>query len=174
MSDVNGKLDELTYHSGSNGENEGLTGFRYRFLENVWGDGFVCVEGVNVTGRRIQVIYPNGQVSYLGYDLGLQQESPGQTNNVDYGYMNIESFGYDDANPLVMLPAAAGASVSTSFGDTLYTGFSDGWENKTVGCLWGGTWDLRTSCGLFCYRFLARDVDNLRENSSRMMFWLPD
>lgn len=170
VADVNGKMDELSYHSGSYGENDGLSSFRYRWIENLWGDGFIHVEGVEVTNRTITVTYPNGLVSTLNFELGIQQTSPGQTD-VDYGIMNISSFGFDENNPLVMLPDAAGASSSTAFGDALYTGFADGWEKHSVHVLWGGTWDLRTSCGLFCYRFLARDMDNFRENASRMMFY---
>lgn len=172
VSDVNGKTDSLKYHSGTKSEIEdGLSAFRYRYLENIWGNGFICVDGVEVTGRTICVTYPDGRVAELSYELGLQQESPGQTDNVDYGLMNISEFGYDESNPLVMLPVAVGASVSTAFGDTLYTGFRDGWDEKTVTLLWGGTWDLRTSCGLFCYRVLSTDTDNFRENASRIMFW---
>lgn len=173
VSDVNGKTDGLSYHSGSFGGNDGLIPFRYRFVENMWGDGFICVDGIEVRNRKISVAYSDGSASILDYDIGFQQMSPGQTDEVDYGLMNISTFGYDEHNPLVMLPVATGCSVSTSFGDTLYTGFTDGWEEKTVSLLWGGTWDLRTSCGLFCYRLIARDTDNLRENGSRMMFWLP-
>lgn len=168
VADVNGKTDDLQYHTGSSGVNDGLTSFRYRWMENLWGDGFIHVEGVEITNRSITVTYPNGVVSTLNFDLAIQQASPGQTD-VDYGVMNISSFGFDENNPLVMLPDTAGASSSTAFGDAVYTGFSDGWEEHTVHVLWGGTWDLRTSCGLFCYRFLARDMDNFRENASRMM-----
>lgn len=174
VADVNGKTDELQYHSGSSGDNDGLTAFRYRFIENLWGNGFVYVEGVEVLGQTIQITYPNGYITELSYDLALQQESPGQTENVDYGKMNIVSFGYDEDNPLVMLPDMAGASCSTSFCDTIYLGFADRWDKRTVCMVWGGTWDLRTSCGLFCYRFLALNTDYHRENSSRMMFWFSD
>ncbi len=170
VSDVNGKMDELSYHSGSYGENDGLSSFRYRYIENLWGDGFIHVEGVEVTNRTITVTYPDGLVSTLNYELGIQQMSTGQTD-VDYGVMNISSLGYDENNPLVMLPDAAGASSSTAFGDALYTGFRDGWEEHSVHVLWGATWDLRTSSGLFCYRFLATDMDNFRETASRMMFY---
>ena len=173
ISNENGKTDYLAYHSGSNGSRDGLTSFRYRHIENLWGNGFIPVSGVEVKDRTIQITYPNGRSSVLSYDLGLQQMSPGQTDEVDYGQMNIVSFGYDRENPLVMLPDAAGGSVSTSFGDTLYTGFTENWQEKTVGLLWGGTWDLWTSCGLFCYRIMSRDTDNFRENASRMMLWLP-
>lgn len=169
VADVNGKTDSLPYHTGKLNENDGLSPFRYRYFENLWGNGFVLVDGVSVKNKTIEITYPNGKISTLNYDLGLQPLSPGQTD-VDYGIMNISKFGYDDMNPLVMLPSTAGASVSTAFGDTLYTGFADGWEKNTVNLLWGGTWDLRTSCGLFCYRFLARNEDNLRENASRMTF----
>ena len=139
-------------------------------IEGIGAVGFIHVEGVEVTNRTISVTYPNGAVSTLNFELGIQQMSPGQTG-VDYGVMNIASFGFDVDDPLVMLPDAAGTSSSTAFGDALYTGFADGWEEHSVHVLWGGTWDLRTSCGLFCYRFLARDMDNFRENASRMMFY---
>lgn len=170
VSDVNGKTDSLQYHSGALDENDGLNPFRYRYMENLWGDGFIHVEGIEVINQTITVTYPNGVVSVMDFDLALQPMSPGQTD-VDYGIMNISTFGYDENNPLVMLPDSVGASSSTAFGDTLYTGFSDGWEEHKVHILWGGTWDLRTSCGLFCYRFLAREMDNFRENASRMMFY---
>ena len=172
VSDVNGKTDSLDYHSGILDESDdGMSAFRYRYLENIWGNGFVIVDGIEVTEQTINITYPNGHNSELSYELGLQQESPGQTENVNYGLMNISSFGYDESNPLVMLPTAAGYSVSTAFGDTLYTGFRDGWEERTVNMVWGGTWDLRTSCGLFCYRFIANETDNHRENTSRMILW---
>ena len=170
VSDVNGKTDSLQYHSGSLDESDGLKPFRYRYIENLWGDGFIHVEGIEVTNQTITVTYPNGFVSTMDFDLALQQMSPGQTD-VDYGIMCISSFGYDENNPLVMLPNSVGASSSTAFGDALYTGFFDGWEEHQVHVLWGGTWDLRTSCGLFCYRFLAREMDNFRENASRIMYY---
>ena len=171
--DVNGKMDELQYHSGSYGENDGLSPFRYRWIENLWGNGHIHVEGVEVTNRTITVTYPNGEVSTLNFELGIQQTQPGLTDaNLDnFGTMNISSFGFDENNPLVMLPDAAGASSTTAFGDALYTGFAEGWEERTVHVLFGGTWDSRDACGLFCYRFLAKDTDNFRETASRMMFY---
>ena len=173
VADVNGKTDNLQYHSGSSGINDGLSSFRYHYIENLWGNGFIHVEGVEVTNRAITVTYPNGVVSILSFELGIQQTQPGLTDAKydNFEAMNISSFGFDKNNSLIMLPDAAGASSSTAFGDALYTGYAEGWEEKSVHVLLGGTWDLKSACGLFCYRFLARDMDNFRENVSRMMFY---
>lgn len=170
VTDVNGGA-ALTYHSGSAETNDGLTAFRYRYLENLWGGGFACVTGVSLNGQTLTVTYPDGHESELSYPVGIEINEPIES---DYAFQNIVSFGYDANNPLVMLPNATGAAFSAGYGDGLYTDIANGKKTRAEVLLWGGTWDQTSAGGLFCYRFVAKDNTGLLESHSRSICWTVD
>lgn len=166
---VTGEANELAYPSGSWGE-DGLSSFQYRYLENIWGSAMIWLDGAYAVGSEITVTYPNKQAVTLAYDLAVQQQRPVAGQEIDYSKMSIQALGYDRENPLIMLPSQVGAQAGTFYGDALYTAYEEDWRNQTAYFLYAGTWDLRQSTGLFCYRIAADETDNWRENASRMMY----
>lgn len=166
---VTGETNALAYPSGSQGE-DGLSSFRYRYLENIWGSAMIWLDGAYAVGSEITVTYPNKQAVTLAYDLAVQQQRPVAGQEIDYSVMSVQALGYDRENPLIMLPSRVGAPAGTFYGDALYTSSEEDWRDQTAYFLYAGTWDLRQSTGLFCYRIAADETDNWRENGSRMMY----
>lgn len=166
---ITGETNELAYHSGSWGE-DGLSSFQYRYMENIWGSAMIWLDGAYAVGSEITVTYPNKQAVTLAYDLAVQQQRPVAGQEIDYSVMSVQALGYDRENPTIMLPSQVGAPASTFYGDALYTSYEEDWRNQTAYFLYAGTWDLRQSTGLFCYRVMADETDNWRENASRMVY----
>lgn len=165
----NGQTDALSYHTGTMsdyGDTEGITSFRYRYMENLWGNMCILLEGVNVRGGEGSIIYPNGEVKVLSYKLPEQKGTP--SIDIETDKCSILSMGYDFDNPTIMLPAVIGngASAVSAFGDAWF------YEDKGLDyCItYGLTWDLRQYAGLFAYRANVTDSNAIIENGSRLIF----
>lgn len=166
----NGSADMLGYHSGRLHADDGLTPFRYRYMENLYGNGMTLIGGI-ISTNRVYMIGSDDRMQTIEYRMPIQQSAQLSGVETDYSTMCIQKLGYDSRCPLIMMPEVAGASHSTCFTDTIFTPQEDGWETEKYVCLWGGTWDIRASVGMFCFRFLATEHDHHREHVSRMMFY---
>lgn len=167
---VNGETDSLGYHSGILGKNDGLTSFRYRYIENLWANAFVYVDGITVHDSALTFTLPNGTGDTLSYALPVQAQHVAHGEDMDYSSTSISAMGFDERYPLVAMPSRLDTSTASYYGDTLYTSYNEYWREKTYTFLYGGTWDLRQSTGLFSYRCIATLDSHHRENSSRMAY----
>ena len=166
----NGQTDVLPYHTGRTGEENALSPFRYRWMENLWGNVWTMTDGVVVRDLRYYVT--SDLSKYTGdideWDM-LSYPAPEQNRYplTEYGY--IQKTGYDPKHARYNFPSQL-ETAPTHYGDKLYTikninpdgkEFPDGTE---FGLVVGGGWDHLDRNGIFTMRFWG-----LRNN---MKSWL--
>ena len=130
--------------SGSLANNtNGKNPFHYRGIENLYGNVWQFVDGLNINAR--QAWYCKDADDYASNVFASPYEQLGYVNNDADGY--VKYMGFDPANPMVELPV----DVSSNFYKDYYyqgTGQSIGivggyWGNGAYAGLWG--WILGSS-----------------------------
>jgi tetratricopeptide (TPR) repeat protein len=159
---INGQTDIIEYHTGAVVRAEGLSSFKYRYIENLYA---VCtfIGGATVSQQIVTLKYPDGSESVLNYLLPIQSGTP--TENISLKESTILRMGYDPDNPLIMLPEKLGGGGSESFGDSWFYGGGSGTAVLTSGL----TWDLREYAGMFAYRAASASGSSV-EQGSRIMY----
>lgn len=168
---MNGLVDELGYCTGVNtSEYSGTEPFRYRYIENIWGNGAVLLDGCYEEDYKVHITYPDGSKSVLGYPLPVQNNLPGGENTIPSETI-VKSMGYDPDNPMIMLPGVLGdgASFTDSFGDAFYM-HENLYTVKQRVIAYGGCWDVANYAGLFNYRLQITEDESAKENTSRMVY----
>lgn len=168
----NGDTDCLTYHSAAGIENrypeEGHDSFRYRGIENLWGNVWVAFGNCYVMNNRFYITYPDGTIHQPDYDLPVQNVILTSKQFGTPTEMCVKEMGYDEKEPLLMLPSKIGDGASTN------TWYCDAWYNiaeKDVKYLvtYGGAWDNLGYAGIFCYRANYVMKDTIPFNGVRLM-----
>lgn len=156
----NGSARSVSGHTGAISTARGTVAFKYRNVENFWGNAFVYIDGVTVKGRNVNIKKRDGRRVTLSYML------PETSEDNPFGNA-VRSVGYDASNPLVMLPDSVGgdASISTYFGDAFIP--SDGDGEKVLH--YGGSWSSQASAGLFSFATEAQLDDVYKDTAGRMM-----
>jgi hypothetical protein len=127
--------------SGREAGTDNLCSVSYRGIENLWGNIWKFIDGVNIKANNGLWIADNGFVSDT---YAAPYKSVGTLINAD-GYFKTPLFS--EGNP-VFFPSAVGGSSSTYFSDYYY---------QTTGnriAISDGVWDSGASAGLF-YWILA-------------------
>ena len=158
---ANGTTRSVVGHTGAISTARGTVAFKYRNMENFWGNAFVYIDSVTAQNRKVTIEKRNGKKVELGYMLP-ETHSSNAVNNM------IRSIGYDSSNPLVMLPdkIGDGATISTYFGDA-YIPTAEA-DEKVLH--YGGGWNSRACAGLFNFA-ASSAVDEVHTNTSgRMMY----
>lgn len=125
----NGGTDSMTYHTGRAAGANGQTAIQYRHFENLWGNVYTWVDGINFNSAQVWVS--------TNPDSFADDTSNGYTNigkratQSDY----IRSMAVQSAAPWAMFPTALGGSGSTYVSD--YSWYGDGWAVLCVGGRWG-------------------------------------
>lgn len=121
----NGGTDSMTYHTGRAAGTNGRTAIQYRHFENLWGNVYTWVDGINFNSAQVWVS--------TNPDSFADDTSNGYTNigkratQSDY----IRSMAVQSAAPWAMFPTALGGSDSTYVSD--YSWYGDGWAVLYVG-----------------------------------------
>lgn len=161
----NGQSNNIEYHTGVNNDN-GLNSFKYRYMENIWGNVSVLLDGVTINSGNINIKYNNNDEVTLSYKLPLQDKNA--ANNALGSECMILNMGLDLNNNSIMLPDSVGSegtSPVTSFGDALF--YSDYYNEMCLA--YGFTWDLRQYAGLFSYRTISKTSKAI-EYGSRLVY----
>lgn len=166
----NGLCDNLTYHTGRTNFSSGsmasyVNPFRYRYIENVWGNVWEKITGLKIKNLNYyysfipnynEPITNNSEWKTVNYVAPLQP-SLGETNK---GW--IVKNGYDNNNRLISLPTVVGAT--NDGGNNKY--FSDCFYSKNetasteyIACV-GAGWDHSIHGGLFTLRGYLTANDN--------------
>lgn len=151
----NGDTDSLNYHTARGNENHrffpGHETFRYRGIENLWGNAWVNFGRCFVKNNKMHITFPDGTRYIVGYSLPVQNVILTSKQFGSPTEMCVRRMGYDPKNPLLMLPSEIGNGASTN------TYYCDAWYNiaeEDVEYLlsYGGAWDNLGYAGIFCYR----------------------
>lgn len=161
-----GKTNNMEYPTGqTNGSQSGTVAFRYRYIENLWGSLCVMLDGVTVNDGVINIEEEKG-LTTLGYELAEQKGTTSE--GVSPAEASIHTMGFDESNPLYMLPIEVGngASSVTGYCDALF--YQKNKRNLIL--TYGLTWDLRQYAGLFGYRANILADEAKVESGSRLVY----
>lgn len=161
-----GKTNKMEYPTGqTSGSQSGTVAFRYRYIENLWGSLCVMLDGVTVNDGVINIEEEKG-LTTLGYELAEQKGTTSE--GVSPAEASIHTMGFDESNPLYMLPIEVGngASSVTGYCDALFYQKNE----RNLILTYGLTWDLRQYAGLFGYRANILADEAKVESGSRLVY----
>lgn len=146
---LTGKCDSLGMKSGCL-NSASRNAIIYRGVENIFGNIWKFVDGINIKDYEAYVCYdPSQYVSdkftepYKKIGYGLFRPAEGSTSTSREGY--AKSLGYDEKNPLMALTTEVGGSDSTYMTDYAYINSG----NRIA--LLGGSWGNSAFAGLWCW-----------------------
>lgn len=131
----------------------------YRGIENMWGNKFTWIDGLNMNSRTPYVCnsYSFADDTITGYT----QISFSCPSRNDYQ----SALGYDSTNDWVMLPAeASGANQNSAIGDYVYT------STGNRAALLGGSWGDSSGAGVFCWILTNAASSRFRFIGARLMY----
>ncbi|MFR5361368.1 MAG: hypothetical protein ACLTGV_06515 [Butyricicoccus sp.] len=144
-----GGTDNMTYHTGRASGTDGKTAVQYRWIENLWGNVFQFVDGLNAAN----------DTAYCCTDPSKY------VDDTTSGYTNIGTLPTSGwikdltvTDNGLLIPEASGGSDTTYVPDYVYSTFGGQWYVLSV----GGYWYDSTTAGLLCFR--ANDTSS-NENS---------
>lgn len=165
---LSGGTDALSYHTGRTSSENALSVFKYRHMENLWGNAWKLVEGLRI--KELHYYYTFEPERYEDDNVGAwnmySQSAPNQPYLGD-NWENkawIKHMGYDRQQPLPILPVELDSGntkgAQSRWSSAIYTMYDvtrSGEEiaDKTAEyiCTYGGGWDHGALCGLFTMRF---------------------
>lgn len=173
----NGRTDYIQYSSGRESGDNDKVSFSYRGIENIYGNIHEIIAGIFIKDG-VPYIFDNIN-DYRNTDFSNSQtinfSLPAIPFTGDYDATTpyIKEMGYDEQNPLYLLPIEAG--VNTVGQDYWCDEINAPQETSdTFYCAFGGGWDHYERSGLFNYRFFL-DVNSSDPgwlNGSRLIYKL--
>ncbi len=149
IAQATGGTDALSYHTAAPSTARGTVSFKYRNIENLWGNAEVYIDKIRLEDGSIFVTDRRGKIKRLSYGLPLKNGM-------------IKSIGFDQDNPSLMLPESTGATASTYTGDMFTACGGD--------CVFaGGSFYSREEAGIFALRTGAYD-ERILSAAGRMMY----
>lgn len=159
-----GLCDSLDYHTGRTNNAVGNTyenyvnPFRYRYIENVYGNVWKNIAGFRVMNLNYYLNYePDYNVSVQSASADYfspSYKAPLQNQFGEGGAAYIVSCGYDNLNHNIMLPTLCGSSngggANKYFADAFYSKNES--STTEYEATVGGGWDHYEMCGVFCLR----------------------
>ena len=163
INEINGT--ETTYTSAT------TTSVNWRGIENMWGNIWKWVDGINIYGDGSQ----RGGVPYVCTDMNFSDTNTDNYESVGFTIANtdgyVKYFGWgNDKYDWVFMPSTAGsggASVSTTVGDYFYkTANLNGYKAARL----GGSWTSSSNAGVFCWNLNNAASARYRILGARLMY----
>lgn len=127
-----GGTDALSYHTAAPSTARGTVSFKYRNIENLWGNAEVYIDNLRSEDGSVIITDRRGEERRLSYRLPIENGM-------------VKSIGFDKDNPSLMLPESTGATASTYTGDMFTLGGGE--------CVFaGGSFYSSEGAGLFSMR----------------------
>lgn len=188
-----GTCDVLVYHTGRISDENNLSTFRYRWIENIWGNAWEILEGIRVKDLKYYYTFNPSQYSDETVENWnkCNYSAPEQKYLGDDGEGRawIKQMGYDVNNRQLVLPSkctdidSEGNPIEVVDSDEYYSSalytqylvdrYGNNIENPSVEylCTFGGGFDHNTLCGLFTMRFwFSAGKDASRLHTTRLVF----
>ena len=137
---TSGGCDALGMESGTL-ESDGKHSMIYRGMEDIYGNIWQIVDGINIKDNQAYVCYDPSKYEPSKYE-GCYQQLGYVNAYVQFGGW-IKTLGYDSKNPLIALPTEIGGSNSTYIPDNYWPALAD--RILYV----GGTWTNNSAAGLW-------------------------
>lgn len=142
---VTGGTSSLGNNSGSGGDNDGKHSVSYRGEENLWGNIWTWLDGINVECKGIQSIYLNPDYSTWADNTAENYEDSGFTGSFANGY--VSAFGWNEKYPYILFPTEC--SGASNLPVAAYHWQNHDYNGWLVGGL-GGYWAHGGDCSPFC------------------------
>ncbi|NLZ82618.1 MAG: hypothetical protein GX915_03025 [Clostridiales bacterium] len=164
----NGETDKLFGVTGAVTSDSGQSSFKYRGIENLWGNVSILLDGAYVKNSELYINYPDNQTVKIDYMLPVQNIQLSPKKFGDPANMMVKKMGYDKNNPLIMFPSEIGNGALTS------SYYCDSWynlakEDVTYILTYGGAWDNKGYAGLFNFRATFTKKEAIPFNGFRIM-----
>lgn len=165
---VNGETDLIPGLTGEVTYDSGLSSFKYRGIENLWGNVSILLDNAYVKNSKLYIKYPDNKTVKIGYTLPVQNVQLSAKQFGSPTNMIVKRMGYDTLHPLIMFPSEIGNGALTS------SYFCDSWynlaeEDVTYLLTYGGAWDNKGYAGVFNFRATFTKKDAIPFNGSRIM-----
>lgn len=156
----NGSTVNVAAATGAVATQRGTVGFKYRNIENLWGNCYVYIGNTRVENNAIVICDRGGNEKTINYKLP-------DTQNLDDEHSVIRRLGYDQNNPTVMLPCEVNSltTVSTFYGDSCKSGGDGEYVLRH-----GGSWSSAAAAGLFACDATVKADEKAMDTAGRMMY----
>ena len=154
---ISGQLDSLGMKSGSL-NNNGRHSMIYRGVENLFGNVWQFVDGVNIKDNLVYICYDQPKYKVDTFNNGYEPLS--YTNASTNGW--AKTVGYDSENPLVGFATGVGGSATTYLADYYYQNSG----NRIA--LVGGAFAYGASDGVSYWNFYYTSGNSARSLGSRL------
>ena len=153
-----GECDVLGMKSGCVA-NDGKSAVIYRGLENIFGNVWQFVDGINIKDYVTYVCYNPENYAVDKFDGDYKAVGYVNANKEGWG----KTLGHDTNHPLVTLTTDVGGSSSNYLSDYYYTNSG----NRIVRV--GGSWNDGTKAGLWSWRCHGGSGDTVYDLGSRLL-----
>ena len=130
----------MTYHTGRAAGTDNLSAVQYRYIENLWGNVYEWVDGINFN-NRMAYICTNPQ----NYADDTSEDYTNSGITLPYSGTWISSTGFVSLLQWAFVPDIAGGSDATYIPDGVIT--TTGWSTLYI----GGDKSNGSTAGLFFY-----------------------
>ena len=160
INEINGT--ETTYTSAT------TTSVNYRGIENMWGNIWKWVDGINIHGNGSQ----RGGVPYVCTDMNFSDTNTANYESVGFTVANADGytkyFGYgNEKYDWVFMTSTVGGSATNAIGDYFYrTTNLNGYRAARL----GGSWNASSGAGVFCWILYNAASYRARAIGARLMY----
>lgn len=168
MTEITGATVNLGNASGSVTNINGYNIVSYRGEENIWGNIWAWIDGMN---EENPATFTTGDCGTLYVaDHGFVDDSkasPYKNTGIhpDYGNGYISAFGYSEEYDWLFIPAEHTGNSSLPVGDYFWNG-NPGWRVATL----GGRWDNGARAGAFYWNLADAASDRRRHVGGRLVY----
>ncbi|MCR5421762.1 MAG: hypothetical protein K6E98_12255 [Lachnospiraceae bacterium] len=120
---LTGKTGEMDYCTGYLGENNGRHGFKYRYMENIYGSEMVMLGADSyLLDGTFYFTDTNGEEASLASFVPAQKTGVdgGESEHNNTNDLCIKRMSYDPEHPTIMVPSEYGASTYSNYSDYYY------------------------------------------------------
>lgn len=153
-----GGTDSVVASSGAMGA-DGTHQFMYRGIEDLWGNVYQFVDGLNINDHQAWVA--KDARDYVSNVFASPYEKLSYVNLTSNGY--VAEMGYDPKHPYVQLPTKGGGGTSTYYADHYY---QDAGQRIA---LFGGGWSAGTYAGLSFWALSNSSAGAISNFGSRLV-----
>ena len=164
MAEPTGATTLLGNASGTANNANGIQFVTYRGEENIWGNIWKFVDGMNINAKGIHKLYVADHDFADSVITGAYKDT-GITLAKANGY--ISAFGYTEEFDWLMVTSEVTGNSSLPVGDYFYQ--NNAYDGVMIALL-GGYWDNGTSAGPWCWTVSYAPGDHIRSFGGRPVY----